>query len=82
MRPRPESLPFIRISPRLRLPSFVVTLAGYLFLSGLLLFLIDSAGKYGLGGVINQDSSVINDIESGSLSPAASWIVMIVHWRA
>jgi len=28
--------------------------------------------------VINQDSSVINDIESGSLSPAASWIVMIV----
>jgi D-xylose transport system permease protein len=62
----------------LRLPSFVVTLAGYLFLSGLLLFLIDSAGKYGLGGVINQDSSVINDIESGSLSPAASWIVMIV----
>ncbi|MGO8882416.1 MAG: ABC transporter permease subunit [Streptosporangiaceae bacterium] len=28
--------------------------------------------------MINQDSSVINDIESGSLSPAASWIVMIV----
>jgi hypothetical protein len=42
---QPASLPFIRISPRLRLPSFVVTLAGYLFLSGLLHFLIDSAAS-------------------------------------
>jgi D-xylose transport system permease protein len=63
---------------RLGLPSFVVTLAGYLGLSGFLLFLISSAGKYGLGGVINLQSNVINDIESGSLSPAASWIVMVV----
>jgi len=62
---------------RLRLPSFVVTLAGYLGLSGLLLFLIASAGKYGLGGVINLNSNVINDIEGGSLSATASWIVMV-----
>ena len=62
---------------RLRLPSFVVTLAGYLGLSGLLLFLIASAGKYGLGGVINLNSNVINDIENGSLNATASWIVMI-----
>jgi D-xylose transport system permease protein len=65
------------IITRLRLPSFVVTLAGYLGLSGLLLFLIASAGKYGLGGVINLNSNVINDIENGSLSATASWIVMI-----
>jgi D-xylose transport system permease protein len=66
------------IITRLRLPSFVVTLAGYLGLSGVLLFLISSAGKYGLGGVINLNSNVINDIENGSLNATASWIVMIV----
>jgi D-xylose transport system permease protein len=62
----------------LRLPSFVVTLAGFLGLSGLLLFLINASGHFGLGGVISLNSNVINDIEAGSLSPAASWIVMIV----
>jgi D-xylose transport system permease protein len=66
------------IITKLRLPSFVVTLAGFLGLSGLLLFLINASGHFGLGGVINLNSNVINDIESGSLSPAASWIVMIV----
>ena len=35
------------IVTRLRLPSFVVSLAGYLFLSGALLFLIDSTGTSG-----------------------------------
>jgi D-xylose transport system permease protein len=61
----------------LRLPSFVVTLAGFLGLSGVLLFLIDASGKIGVGGVIRLQSNVINDIENGALSPAASWIVMI-----
>ncbi|HUY50002.1 MAG TPA: hypothetical protein VMV92_30540 [Streptosporangiaceae bacterium] len=44
----------------------------------MLLFLISASGKIGLGGVINLNSNVINDIEAGSLNPAASWIVMIV----
>jgi D-xylose transport system permease protein len=66
------------IITRLRLPSFVVTLAGYLGLSGALLFLIDSTGKIGVGGVIRLNNNIINDIEGGALSAAASWIVMIV----
>jgi D-xylose transport system permease protein len=65
------------IITRLRLPSFVVTLAGYLFLSGALLFLIDSTGPIGNGGVIRLNSNVLNDIEAGALSATASWIVMI-----
>ena len=65
------------IITKLRLPSFVVTLAGFLGLSGLLLFLINASGHFGLGGVINLNSNVINDIEAGALSPAASWVVMI-----
>ena len=36
----------------LRLPSFVVTLASFLGLSGVLLYLIDATGKIGVGGVI------------------------------
>ena len=62
----------------LRLPSFVVTLAGFLGLSGLLLYLINAAGNIGVGGVIRLQSNIINDIEGGALSPAASWIVTIV----
>jgi D-xylose transport system permease protein len=61
----------------LRIPSFVVTLAGQLALSGVLLVLINSAGSIGNGGVINLQSSVINDIENGHLNPISTWIVMI-----
>ena len=52
------------IITRLRLPSFVVTLAGFLGLSGLLLFLIDATGKIGVGGVIRLNNNILNDIES------------------
>jgi len=65
------------IIAKLRLPSFVVTLAGQLFLSGLLLYLISATGNIGVGGVINLHNSIINDIESGYLSPTATWIVLI-----
>ena len=66
------------IITRLRLPSFVVTLAGFLGLSGVLLVLINATGSIGNGGVIRLESNVLNDIEGGWLSPAASWIVTIV----
>jgi D-xylose transport system permease protein len=66
------------IITRLRLPSFVVTLAGFLGLSGLLLFLVNATGKIGNGGIINLQNSVINNIEGGALNPTASWIVAIV----
>ena len=65
------------IIAKLRLPSFVVTLAGQLGLSGLLLYLVNETGNIGVGGVINLRSNVINDIEGGSLTPVATWIVMI-----
>jgi D-xylose transport system permease protein len=63
---------------KLGLPSFVVTLAGQLGLSGVLLYLINASGSVGVGGVINLHNSVINDIENGYLSPTATWVVMIV----
>ncbi len=65
------------VTAKLGLPSFVVTLAGQLGLSGLLLYLINATGSIGVGGVINLHNSIINDIENGDLSPTATWIVMI-----
>jgi D-xylose transport system permease protein len=65
------------IIARLGLPSFVVTLAGQLGLSGLLLYLISETGNIGLGGTISQHNSIVNDIEYGYLNPTATWIVMI-----
>jgi len=65
------------IIAKLRLPSFVVTLASLLALSGLLLFLVDQSGSIGVGGVISLHNSIVNDIESGYLSPVATWIVMM-----
>jgi D-xylose transport system permease protein len=62
---------------KLRLPSFVVTLAGQLGLSGLILYLISASGGIGTGGTISLHNSIINDIENGQLSPAATWIVMM-----
>jgi D-xylose transport system permease protein len=66
------------IISKLGLPSFVVTLAGQLGLSGLLLYLINATGNIGVGGVISLHNSIINDIENGYLNPTATWIVMIV----
>ena len=66
------------IIAKLRLPSFVVTLAGQLGLAGMLLYLINATGSIGVGGVINLRSSIINDIENGYLNPTATWIVLLV----
>jgi D-xylose transport system permease protein len=63
------------IITRLRLPSFVVTLAGQLAALGMLLAIINIAAP-GSGGTIRLYSSVLNDIENGAMSPLAGWIVM------
>jgi D-xylose transport system permease protein len=66
------------ITARLGLPSFVVTLAGQLGLSGLLLYLVDRTGSIGTGGVITLHSTVINAIEGSQLSSSWTWIVMVL----
>src|SRR5260370_9438445 len=63
------------IITRLRLPSFVVTLAGQLLGLGLLLYIMNQAAPNG-GGSLRLYSNVLSDIEGGSMSPVAGWIVM------
>jgi len=63
------------IITRLRIPSFVVTLAGYLGWYGFLIFITD-LDKSALGGVLEIPSSnPIWGIVSKQMSPAAGWIV-------
>jgi D-xylose transport system permease protein len=60
------------IITRLGLPSFVVTLAGLLFWQGVMLKIL------GAGGTVPINSTIINDIASGNLTPLAGWVVMLV----
>ena len=57
---------------RLRLPSFVVTLAGLLACEGALIWMPEPAGTLPI------PSNVVNDLANGYLAPAAGWLVMAV----
>jgi len=60
------------IITRIGVPSFVVTLAGFLFWQGVMLKIL------GNGGSVLISNTIVNDIASGNLSPAAGWIVMLL----
>jgi D-xylose transport system permease protein len=62
----------------LRIPSFVVTLAGLLGLNGVLLWLFEQTGGVGLGGVIQDHNGFINGLVSSNVGPTAGWIILIV----
>jgi D-xylose transport system permease protein len=62
---------------RLRIPSFVVTLAGLLGWQGVLIYVFD-VDKGAVGGVISISNNVIDDLVSGNMTPAAGWILLIV----
>jgi D-xylose transport system permease protein len=61
----------------LRIPSFVVTLAGLLGLNGVLLWLFEQTGGVGLGGVIQDHNGFINGLVSSNVGPTAGWIILI-----
>jgi D-xylose transport system permease protein len=62
---------------RLGLPSFVVTLAGYLGFEGVLLYLFQH-DKAATGGSIDvSGNKVLNGIVNSSLTPTEGWIVMV-----
>jgi len=57
---------------RLHIPSFVVTLASFLGLQGVLLLII------GEGGTISINNKVILAIMNNNLSPAAGWLLFVL----
>jgi D-xylose transport system permease protein len=62
---------------RLRLPSFVVTLAGLLGWQGVMIGIFDT-DKGAVGGVITISNNVINDLVSGTMTLLAGWVLLIV----
>jgi len=66
------------LSARLRIPSFVVTLGGFLLFRGILVVVLGGAdGSVGVNaGVPNQTE--IYDLVQGLITPAASWVVLAV----
>ena len=66
------------LSARLRIPSFIVTLAGFLLFSGILVVVLGGAD-----GFVNLDTSqfdqrVIYDLVQGTIAPVASWVLLAV----
>ena len=65
------------IITRLKIPSFVVTLAGLLGWQGVLIYVFD-VDKGAVGGVITISNNVIDDLVSGNMTPVAGWISLVV----
>src|ERR1700759_211550 len=66
------------LTARLKIPSFVVTLAGFLLFSGILIVVLGGAD-----GSVNLDTTkfnqkVIYDLVQGVIPPVASWVLLAV----
>jgi D-xylose transport system permease protein len=70
------SVIFGTIVIRLRLPSFIVTLAGQIGLAGVLLAIIDSQGNS--GGSLPVQEKVLYDLVNGNFTPVATWVIILV----
>jgi D-xylose transport system permease protein len=66
------------LSARLKVPSFIVTLGGFLLFSGILVVVLGGAdGSVNLNtGQVDQ--RVIYDLVQGNITPLASWILLVV----
>jgi D-xylose transport system permease protein len=63
---------------RLRVPSFVVTLAGLLGFEGLLILLCNREGGKNGGGTVEITNSILKDFVNGTLSVTAGWVLLVV----
>ncbi|MGH7639292.1 MAG: sugar ABC transporter permease [Candidatus Dormibacteria bacterium] len=63
---------------RLRLPSFVVSLAGLLVMWGVMLLILGNAGTVSVSSDILHNQHVIYEIVNGNIPPVASWIGLAV----
>jgi D-xylose transport system permease protein len=68
------------IITRLGIPSFVVTLAGFLIFNGVMLILLLLGPFSGYPNLVGEDSNVkvLFNLMAGTIDPTVSWIVMAV----
>jgi D-xylose transport system permease protein len=57
---------------KLRLPSFIVTLAGSFIVEGVLLYILDKVFE---GGGVPIQSNVLNNLVNGYFTPTVSWVL-------
>ncbi|MGH3420817.1 MAG: ABC transporter permease subunit, partial [Streptosporangiaceae bacterium] len=66
------------LSARLKIPSFIVTLGGFLLFSGILIVVLGGAdGSVNLN-TSDSNQAVIYDLVQGTITPVASWILLAV----
>ncbi|MGI8702794.1 MAG: sugar ABC transporter permease [Nocardioidaceae bacterium] len=66
------------ITTRLRLPSFVVTLAGSLFMQGAVLYLIPKLAGASSGGTIGITNDFLLKIVQGNMGVVTAWVLLAV----
>jgi len=65
------------IITRLRLPSFVVTLGGYLFWFGVMIILLGPAGSANITSPTNKDQQILSGIVNNNIPPLAGWTGLV-----
>ena len=66
------------LTARLRIPSFVVTLGGFLLYSGILIVVLGGADGFVNLNTSEFDQRVIYDLVQGVIAPVASWVLLVV----
>jgi D-xylose transport system permease protein len=66
------------IITRLRMPAFVVTLAGFLIWFGVMLIILGNAGQVGITSTIRPDEQALYGIVYAYIEPVVAWIALIV----
>jgi D-xylose transport system permease protein len=65
------------IITRLRMPAFVVTLAGYLLWFGVMIIMLGAAGGVGITSTVWQNQQVLYGIVYNYIDPALGWIGLL-----
>jgi D-xylose transport system permease protein len=66
------------IITRLRMPAFIVTLAGYLIWFGVMIEILGTAGGVSITGSNLANQKALYDIVYGYIDPTVSWILLVV----
>jgi D-xylose transport system permease protein len=66
------------LTARLRIPSFVVTLAGFLLFSGILVVVLGGADGFVNLNTAEFNQRVTYDLVQGTIAPVASWVLLAV----
>jgi D-xylose transport system permease protein len=62
----------------LRIPSFIVTLAGFLLFSGILIVILGGADSSVNLNTSDSNQNIIYEMVQGQISPVVGWIVLVV----